>query len=348
MDNIDKQYMERCLQLATYGLGKVSPNPMVGCVIVCNNKIIGEGFHRAYGGAHAEVHAINSVKEEKDLKESTLYVNLEPCSHYGKTPPCSDLIIAKGIPKVVVANFDPNPLVAGKGIEKMKKAGIEVTTGILVEKAEHLNRRFFSYHKKHRPYIILKYAKSADGFIDKKRKDNNSPPEWITNEYCRTLVHKWRCEEDAFMVGTKTVFLDNPQLTSRNWIGKNPLRISIDESNLLNSSYNLLDGSTPSLIFTSETKENKPNIEYYKIDFKQDVIPQIVNALYKKSIQSLVVEGGQKLLQSFIDTGYWDEARVFTGEKQFMEGISQPKLTGEVIKTQQFGNSKLQIIYPKK
>ncbi|HRW22055.1 MAG TPA: bifunctional diaminohydroxyphosphoribosylaminopyrimidine deaminase/5-amino-6-(5-phosphoribosylamino)uracil reductase RibD [Bacteroidales bacterium] len=346
MDNKDEIYIKRCLQLAEYGRGSVSPNPMVGCVIVYKDRIIGEGFHRKYGEAHAEVHAINSVKEKSLLAKSTLYVNLEPCSHHGKTPPCSDLIISKNIPRVVLASTDPNPLVAGNGIKKLQDAGISVTQGVLNADAEFFNRRFYTFYKKKRPYIILKYAKSADGFIDHERTKKHPHPAWITNDYCKMLVHKWRTEEDAFMVGTRTVMLDNPQLTARMWPGKNPLRISLDEFNVIEKTVHLLDNSTPTLIFTSEKKTQQKNIDFEKINFTKSVVQQILDVLYKRKIQSLVVEGGHDLLQSFIDENMWDEARVFTGDIVFGKGTPEPVLNGVLQSVDYFGNSELRIFYP--
>lgn len=346
MDNKDEIYIKRCLQLAEYGRGSVSPNPMVGCVIVYKDRIIGEGFHRKYGEAHAEVHAINSVKEKSLLAKSTLYVNLEPCSHHGKTPPCSDLIISKNIPRVVLASTDPNPLVAGNGIKKLQDAGISVTQGVLNADAEFFNRRFYTFYQKKRPYIILKYARSADGFIDHERTKKHPHPAWITNDYCKMLVHKWRTEEDAFMVGTRTVMLDNPQLTARMWPGKNPLRISLDEFNVIEKTVHLLDNSTPTLIFTSEKKTQQKNIDFEKINFTKSVVQQILDVLYKRKIQSLVVEGGHDLLQSFIDENMWDEAKVFTGDIVFGKGTPEPVLNGVLQSVDYYGNSELRIFYP--
>lgn len=321
----NQQWMQRCLELAVNGLGQVSPNPMVGCVIVHEGSVIGEGFHRQYGGPHAEVHAINSVQDERLLSESTLYVSLEPCSHFGKTPPCADLIIAKGIKKVVVACMDVNPKVAGQGIQKLRNAGIEVTTGVLEAEAMELNKRFFTFHQQQRPYIILKWAQTLDGFIDIDRKASTVPaPTWITSEQLKPLVHKWRTEEDAIMVGTQTVLMDNPKLTAREWEGRNPLRIFIDRDLRVSHDFAVYDGSAPTWVLCAASPVHPAKAEYVVLDFSKDILPQLMERLYQQQIQSLIVEGGRTLLQSFIDGGLWDEARVFTGSKYFGQGVKAP------------------------
>lgn len=327
--NEHEKYMQRCLQLAANGLGSVSPNPMVGCVVVHNNMIIGEGYHVNYGEAHAEVNAINSVKDKALLKDAKLYVSLEPCSHYGKTPPCSDLIIESGIKNVVIASGDTNPLVAGNGIEKLKRAGVEVITGVLEKEARELNKRFFTFHEQKRPYIILKWAQTADGFIDKNRTDNTVPALQISNEHSKRLLHKWRSEEQAIMVGTNTARLDNPRIDVRLVSGKNPLRIVLDKNLELAKNLNLFDGSQPTLVFTSRKKDTKNNTTYITIDFEKDVLQQMMNVLFEKQIQSVIVEGGSKLLQSFIDKNLWDEARVFISETFIGDGLAAPKLNAE-------------------
>lgn len=321
--------MQRCLQLAANGLGNVAPNPMVGSVIVHDDKIIGEGFHANFGEAHAEVNAINSVKNKALLKDATLYVSLEPCSHQGKTPPCSDLIIESGIKKVVIGCSDTNPLVAGKGIEKLKRAGVEVILGIMEKEARKLNKCFFTFHEQKRPYIILKWAQTADGFIDRKRKDNTEPALQISNEHSKRLLHKWRSEEQAIMVGTNTARLDNPRLDVRLVSGENPLRMVLDKNLELTESLNLFDGSQSTLVFTSKKKEATINIEYATIDFETNVLPQVMNVLHEKQIQSVIVEGGTKLLQSFIDQDLWDEARVFISETFIGDGVAAPKINAE-------------------
>ena len=317
--------MKHCLDLAVKGLGQVAPNPMVGCVIVCEGEIIGEGYHEQYGQAHAEVNAINSVINKELLKKATLYVNLEPCSHFGKTPPCADLIIENKIPCVVIGSIDTNSLVSGKGSEKLAKAGIDVKVGILEDDCKKLNKRFFTYHEKSRPYIILKWAQTADGFIDVKRnEENTSKPIQISNSDSKKLLHLWRSQEQAIIIGTNTALLDNPQLTVREVKGKNPLRITIDKWLRIPKQFNLFDKTTPTLIFTSVNEPSQTNLEFIKIDFEKPIIPQVLEELYKRNIQSLLVEGGELLLKSFIDEGYWDSARVFISDKELGKGVAAP------------------------
>jgi diaminohydroxyphosphoribosylaminopyrimidine deaminase / 5-amino-6-(5-phosphoribosylamino)uracil reductase len=317
--------MGRCLELALNGLGHVSPNPLVGCVIVHKGDVIGEGFHCRFGEAHAEVNAIANVADKSTLSSSTLYVNLEPCSHHGKTPPCTELIIKSGIKKVVLACKDPNPLVAGKGIKKLKQAGIEVISGVLEEEAMELNRRFITFHTEKRPYIILKWAQTLDGFIDTERKAGTKlKAAWITSESLRPLIHKWRTEEDAIMVGTNTALKDDPSLTAREWSGKNPLRIVIDRELSLPKKLHLFDGSVPTLVLTAKKATDKKNLEYCCMDFKKSIPEQLMQELYNRSIASLIVEGGCILLESFLSEGLWDEARVFTGNKRFVKGVKAP------------------------
>ncbi len=347
--NIHEKYMLRCIDIAKQGLGNVQPNPMVGSVIVYNNTIIGEGYHKKYGEPHAEVNAVNSVKDKELLKKSALYVNLEPCSHYGKTPPCAHMIVEKQIPEVIIGTTDPNKKVSGKGIEILKKAGCKVQTGILKQECEELNKRFFSFHKKKRPYIILKWAQTTDGFIDMVRKPGmEKRPVWITDEICRTLVHKWRAEEQSIIVGTNTAVNDNPSLNVRNWKGNNPLRIVIDKNKKLPEKLALTDASIPTLIFTAGKSMQTKNIEYINIDFEKNIIPGILKELYDRKIQSLIVEGGSTLLNAFIDTGLWDEARVFVGNMKFNKGIKAPHLIlSEKRSIEHIGNSKL-FIYKNK
>jgi len=333
--------MQRCLQLAANGLGNVAPNPMVGCVIVHENTIISEGFHIKYGDAHAEVNAINSVKDKTLLKDATLYVSLEPCAHFGKTPPCSDLIIESGIKKVVIACSDVNPLVSGKGIEKLKRAGVEVITGILEKEAHELNKRFFTFHEKKRPYIILKWAQTADGFIDRKRNDNTQQALQISNEHSKRLLHKWRSEEQAIMVGTNTARLDNPRLNVRLLDGKNPVRIVLDKNLELPGNLNLFDGSQLTIIFTSVKKVLLNNVEYVAIDFSKNVLQQVLNILYEREIQCVIIEGGSKLLQHFIDEELWDEARVFISERFIGDGVAAPKLKAEPVSVETISTDKL-------
>jgi diaminohydroxyphosphoribosylaminopyrimidine deaminase/5-amino-6-(5-phosphoribosylamino)uracil reductase len=334
------------MELASEGLGCTAPNPMVGSVIVCNNQIIGEGYHHKCGQAHAEVNAIASVKDKSLLKQSTLYVSLEPCSHFGKTPPCSDLIIKMGIPKVIVSTIDPNPQVSGKGIEKLRLAGIEVITDILSSEGEELNKRFFTYQRKSRPYIILKWAQTLDGFIDVVRNPAvPQKPNWITNQYARMLVHKWRAEEQAVMVGTNTAFIDNPKLNVRDWAGESPLRVVIDRTLRLPSHLDLLNGSLPTLVFTEKKVKNidNPNLIYCPIAFNEHLPKNITDQLFRRNIQSVLIEGGSKLLQSFINAGLWDEARVFTGNKYFINGVSAPKIEVPHISTENWSDFVLYI-----
>jgi diaminohydroxyphosphoribosylaminopyrimidine deaminase/5-amino-6-(5-phosphoribosylamino)uracil reductase len=306
---------------------------MVGSVIVHNGKIIGEGYHQKCGEAHAEVNAIQSVKNPSLLSQSTLYVNLEPCAHFGKTPPCADLIIKHQIPRVIIANIDPFSKVKGKGIEKLKNAGIVVITDILKAEGEELNKRFFTFHKRYRPYIILKWAQTDDGFIDIERHPlRPQKPNWITNQEARMLVHKWRAEEAAIMVGTNTAFIDNPKLNVRDWTGAHPVRIVIDRNLRLPRNLHLFDGTIKTLVFTQrevEEQENE-NIEYITVEFDKFLPEHILGALYHKQIQSLIIEGGAKLLQSFIDTGLWDEARVFTGNVCFGSGVAAPVISSKI------------------
>lgn len=318
----DQLYMLRALELARNGLGKVSPNPMVGCVIVHNDKIIGEGWHQLYGEAHAEVNAINAVENKSILTESTVYVTLEPCTHHGKTPPCADLLAKNKISKVVIACVDSNPLVGGKGIEKLRAAGIEVVTGILEEEARELNKRFFTFIEKKRPYVILKWAQTADGFIARKDYDSK----WISGEESRKLVHKWRSEEDGIMVATHTAKYDNPRLDVRDWSGDNPVRIVIDKKLELPTTLNLFDGSVPTLCYNLIRAEKLDNVEYVKIS-GQDMLDNILSNLYERGIQSVIVEGGAALHKNFIDEYIWDEARVFVSPNTFGGGIDAARIS---------------------
>jgi diaminohydroxyphosphoribosylaminopyrimidine deaminase / 5-amino-6-(5-phosphoribosylamino)uracil reductase len=322
-------YMLRCLELAKLGSGNVAPNPMVGSVIVYRDRIIGEGYHRNYGEAHAEINAINSVSDKSLLSESTLYANLEPCSHFGKTPPCSDAILEFKIPRVVISNVDPNRLVKGKGIEKLQNGGVEVITDVLVNEGLELNKRFFTFQKKSRPYIILKWAQTEDRFIDIIRHPAQpQQPTWITNEDARMLVHKWRSEEQAIMVGTNTAFLDNPKLNVRDWKGKNPLRIVIDRNLRLPRNLHLFDGSIPTLVFTQREVEDEDvkNVEYITLPFDEYLPEHILGELFRRQVQSVIIEGGAKLINSFLSANLWDESRVFTGNKYFGAGISAPQM----------------------
>ncbi len=318
--------MNRCIALAKNGLGTTYPNPMVGSVIVYEGKIIGEGWHKKAGEPHAEVNAVNSVQDKSLLKKATIYVSLEPCSHFGKTPPCCDLIIKNKIPNVVVGTVDPFSEVAGNGIKKLIEAGVHVTVGTLEDECNELNKRFFTFHQKKRPYIILKWAQSQDGFIAPFEKLEKKPV-WITNTYSRQLVHKWRTEEQAILVGTQTVIDDNPKLNSRDWQGNNPVRIILDQNNRIPKESEIFDNQTKTIVFT-DSKNTIPeeNTTFERIDFKQNIAEQIIDSLHIHNIQSVIIEGGLRTLQTFIDADLWDEARIFTGKINLGKGIQAPLL----------------------
>ena len=321
----DEKYIARCIRLAKNGLCNAAPNPMVGAVIVHDDRIIGEGYHARCGEAHAEVNAIRSVKDESLLKSSTIYVSLEPCSHFGKTPPCADLIINKGIPRVVVGCIDPFSQVAGRGIRKLREAGIEVTVGVLEEECRALIRRFITFNTEQRPFITLKWAESADGFIDLRRTDGH--PVVFSSPLTSMLVHKRRAEHSAILVGRRTALLDNPSLNVRHWYGKNPVRMVIDKDLTLPESLSLFDGSVPTLVFTRREKVSlRPNVEYVRLDFDRDILPQIMEVCYERKFQSLLVEGGSMLLQSFIDAGCWDEAYIEASPLRLKDGVKAPEL----------------------
>ena len=318
--------MRRCLELAKNGLGTTYPNPMVGSVIVCDGKIIGEGWHKKSGEPHAEVNAVNSVKDKSLLKRATIYVSLEPCSHFGKTPPCCDLIIENKIPNVIVGTVDSNIKVAGNGIKKLIEAGAKVTVGILETECKELNKRFFTFHEKKRPYVILKWAESNNGFIAPLTKLEQKPV-WITNKFSRQLVHKWRSEEQAILVGTNTVIDDNPKLDVRDWTGNNPIRIILDQNNRIPKDSFIFNNQVKTIIFSnSSTRINQENSIFEVIDFKKNLANQILNVLYKHHIQSVIIEGGLQTLQTFIDENLWDETRVFIGNNNFETGIKAPLL----------------------
>lgn len=344
MENQEK-YIRRCIELAKNGLGTTYPNPMVGCVIVYEDKIIGEGWHKKSGEPHAEVIAINSVKDKSLLKKSTIYVSLEPCSHFGKTPPCCDLIIKNEIPNVVIGTVDPNVKVAGNGIKKLIEAGANVTVGVLEAECKELNKRFFIFHEKKRPFVILKWAESQDGFIaPTKNLRNEQKPFWITNEFSRQLVHKWRSEEQAILVGTQTIIYDNPKLDVRDWTGNNPIRIVLDQNNRIPKDSYIYDNHIKTIIFSQFA--NTPigeNTTFEVIDFKQNLAQQILKELYKHQIQSVIIEGGRQTLQTFIDENLWDEARLFIGNKAFENGTKSPIIALGKIEKHSIGNDELLI-----
>ncbi|QHL88316.1 bifunctional diaminohydroxyphosphoribosylaminopyrimidine deaminase/5-amino-6-(5-phosphoribosylamino)uracil reductase RibD [Nibribacter ruber] len=322
METVDEKFMQRALDLALLGEGFARPNPMVGCVVVHDGMITGEGWHQQYGGPHAEVNAINSVQDKSLLRQSRVYVTLEPCSHYGKTPPCADLLIKHGVQDVVICNTDPNPLVAGKGIQKLKDAGCTVTTGLLESKGLEVNKRFFKFQTQKRPYLVLKWAESSDGFI--------ALPDYqacqISGALSQKLVHKWRTQEQAILVGTRTALHDNPTLNARHWHGPSPLRITIDKHLQLPATHHLLDNSHPTWVYTFAQKPSLSQTHFVTVSPELDVLDQMMQDLYQRQVQSVLVEGGTTLLDSFIQKGLWDEIRVFKSPKRLQSGIKGPQL----------------------
>lgn len=332
---VEEKYMARCIELARGGEGNTAPNPMVGAVIVHKGKIIGEGFHRKCGEAHAEVNAVASVRDEALLLDSTIYVSLEPCSHYGKTPPCAELIIKKGIPRVVVGTLDPFPEVSGRGVRMLREAGVEVVTGVLEEEARTLNPAFMTFQIRKRPYVYLKWARSADGFMDVRREDATESPVLLSSAETLRRVHRLRSEVAAIMVGTRTALLDNPSLTVRHWAGQSPVRVVLDRTLKLPAGSHLLDGMVRTLVFTAAEVESRPNVEYVRIDFEQEVLPQVLQYLYEQNLNSLMVEGGAGLLDSFLDAGLWDEAWVETAPAVLGAGVKAPAVPGVLTGTEQ-------------
>ncbi len=331
----DEIFMQRAIDLALLGTGSVSPNPKVGCVIVHDGVIIGEGWHEQFGEAHAEVNAIQNVADKTLLPDSTLYVNLEPCSHTGKTPPCADLLIKHKLKRVVIANEDPNPLVAGRGISRLKEAGIDVSVGVLGKIGTDLNRRFFTFFQWKRPYVILKWAQTIDGFVARTNIDSK----WISDELSRQLVHKWRAEEDAILVGARTAAHDNPQLNVRDWTGRNPVRIVIDKSLSLDSTLHLFDGSQMTLCYNSIRDEQANNLMFIQVP--KCSAPVILDDLFRRNIQSVLVEGGTNTLDDFINSGLWDEARVFVSSTSFGEGVKAPSLDLSKAEVKNVGSDQL-------
>ena len=348
--NTHEKYINRCIELAKNGLGTTYPNPLVGSVIVYKDKIIGEGWHKKAGEPHAEVNAINSVKDKSLLSKATIYVSLEPCSHFGKTPPCSDLIVFHKIPNVVIGTVDPNEKVAGKGIKKLMEAGANVTIGILEDKCHDLNKRFFTFHNKKRPYVILKWAETSDGFIAPDEMNKNFhheelKPVWITNIYTRQFVHKMRSEEQAILVGTNTVSIDNPKLNTRDFVGNNPIRIIFDKKNKISSKFNVKDSSVKTIFITEiDNLESSENCIYEVCKFDNELITSTLKIAQKHNIQSIIVEGGTKTIQSFIDDKIWDEAYIFKGKSIFNKGIKAPLIKGTIIKTKLIIEDKLLIL----
>ncbi len=340
----DEFYMQRCLDLALLGMGNVSPNPMVGCVIVHEDQIIGEGYHEKYGQAHAEVNAINNVIEKFGdqapvlLKNAVAYVSLEPCAHFGKTPPCADLLVKHQLKKVVIGNQDPFNAVSGKGITKLKDAGIDIKVGVLEKECAYVNRRFFTRIQQQRPFIILKWAQAANGFFapaDQSQK-------WISGKAAKELSHKWRSEEDAILVGKKTALIDNPRLTARLINGKNPIRIVIDKNLEIPSSYHLYDQEAKTIIFNELKTEVQNNVHFVQMeDMKFYLAQKIAFQLYLMDIQSVIIEGGQQILTQFIGANLWDEARIFTSLNTWDSGILAPLITGNIEEKSSIGADEL-------
>ena len=333
------EYMHRAIALAALGLGTTSPNPLVGCVLVKDGNIIGEGYHQQYGQAHAEVNAVRSVKNPANIPGATAYVTLEPCSFYGNTPPCADLLVKHQVKKVVIGALDPNKRVNGVGVERLRANGIEVVTGLLEEKYRHLNRRFFTYHREKRPYVILKWAETGDGFMARKNFDSK----WISNAQSRQLVHKWRSKEDAILVGKNTAQHDNPALTVREWTGRNPKRILIDLNLDLPEQGPLWNDEASTFIVNTRMAKKERGHEWIKVDpsnYERDLLTQ----LHARKLTSLLIEGGAKTLQGFIEKGLWDEARIFQSEQQFGEGIAAPTITGNLIEEKRIEQDTLKIL----
>jgi diaminohydroxyphosphoribosylaminopyrimidine deaminase / 5-amino-6-(5-phosphoribosylamino)uracil reductase len=339
----DENFMRRAFELANTGLGDTAPNPCVGCVIVSHGKIIGEGWHMKYGGPHAEVNAINSVKDKLQLKSATVYVNLEPCSHFGKTPPCADLLVSYEVKRVVISNMDTNPLVGGKGVRKLIDAGIEVTQGVLESEGRELNRRFFTFIEKQRPYIILKWAQTADRFIARLDYDSK----WISNVYSRQLVHKWRSEEASVLVGRNTAEKDDPQLSVREWSGKNPVRVVIDRNLKLLPTLKLFDGSQPTICYNLVSATEKNNLLFVKVR-EEHLVADVLKDLYYRQIQSVLVEGGREISDLFIAHQVWDEARIFTSVSSFGKGIKAPEISGALVSKIMVQGDSLEIFRPLK
>ncbi|MBK8881435.1 MAG: bifunctional diaminohydroxyphosphoribosylaminopyrimidine deaminase/5-amino-6-(5-phosphoribosylamino)uracil reductase RibD [Bacteroidales bacterium] len=336
--------MRRCLGLASMAEGLTYPNPMVGAVVVCDGIIIGEGYHLKAGEPHAEVIAINAVRDKGMLKRSVLYVSLEPCSHFGMTPPCADLIISHSIPKVVIGTGDSNDKVSGRGISRLREAGCEVIVGVLKDECRRLNRRFFTFHEKKRPYITLKWAQSADGFIDILRSDNHTvQPTWITGKPERSLVHRWRTEEESILVGAGTVRADDPKLNVRDWTGRDPLRLILSSTGSLDKGSSVFKVNGKTILFTDDSNEKIPGVITIQLDNSMPACRQIAQYLFNSGIQSVLVEGGAVVLDHFISNGLWDEARVFSGAQYFKGGVPAPALRGNLFSETIFSNSNLKV-----
>jgi len=333
----DELMMKRCIELASGGVGLTYPNPVVGCVIVGNGQIISEGWHQKAGEAHAEVNAVNKIKDKEILKDCEIYVSLEPCSHFGKTPPCSDMIVRYGFKRVIVGILDPNSKVNGQGVKRMRDAGIEVKVGVLENECAELNKRFFCFHQNKRPYIVLKWAQTADGFMAAE----NYVQKWITNPYSKQLVHLWRSREQSVLVGYNTAKIDNPQLNLRLWSGNQPVRAVIDRDLSLDSKLHLFDGSQKTIIFSEKNDSSRPDI--IQLNFDENFEESILNKFYKSGLQSVIIEGGRKTLDRFINKGLWDEARVFSSSESWGSGIEAPRIDGKLTEQKMIGSDRLKI-----
>ena len=340
--------MQRCFALAALGAGSVAPNPLVGCVVVHEERIIGEGYHQIHGGPHAEVYAINSVKDKSLLSEATIYVNLEPCAHHGKTPPCADLIVSHNLKRVVICNTDPFEEVGGKGLKRLLESGIDVVSGVLEKEGRWLNRRFFTFYEKKRPFVILKFAQTIDGYLDSHRSEDDKKASLkITGGQMNRIVHKWRSEEDSILVGRNTVLLDNPALTTRLWSGKNPLRLVIDPELQIKEDKTILSDGNHTWIFNAlRTDYCENNLCYIQINDARKFHSEILTYLYKNDIQSVIIEGGAATLARFVDAEMWDEARIITGQIRIGEGVSAPNIHGKLLSTELIGNDLLQVYLP--
>jgi diaminohydroxyphosphoribosylaminopyrimidine deaminase/5-amino-6-(5-phosphoribosylamino)uracil reductase len=341
----DQMYMQRAIDLARLGSGKVAPNPMVGAVIVLNDRILGEGYHKVFGGSHAEVYAIEQVEDKVLLKEATIYVTIEPCAHHGKTPPCADLLVRHQLKRVVIGCLDPFLKVNGKGVEILHRAGIQVDVGVLEKECRELNKRFFTFHERQRPYVILKWAQTRDGFLDKTRAKNETGIHWITTAETKVLVHKWRSEEQSILVGRKTAQNDDPSLTVRELSGNNPIRVIIDSQLKLSPNLNVFSDDAPTLIFNRFRNDVNGNNEWVKISETNTEL--ILNELYKRNIQSVFVEGGSRTIQYFIFGNVWDEARVIIGDVHFGSGKRAPIISKAPSETFSFGSDQVYIYFRK-
>lgn len=343
----DVKFMRRALELASKAGGNTRPNPLVGAVIVNKGEIIGEGFHSKAGEPHAEVVAFNRVSDRSLISGSDIYVTLEPCSHWGRTPPCAEMIAREGFRRVIIGATDTSTKVSGRGIEILQRAGCKVVTSVLEDECRRINRRFFTFHEKQRPYILLKWARTADGFFDAERhRGAAAGPNWITGSEERLLVHKWRSEEQAVMIGENTLCNDDPSLDVRYWSGLNPVRIVVSDSDNLSDQYRLFRDNGITLVYTTHPAQSKENVEFVGISSRESAIDEILASLHERGLQSVMVEGGAYLLGQFIERALWDEARIFTGYKEFGKGLPAPLIDGEKVESQQFETSILDIYIP--